>query len=286
MTSNDPRTVDAGSLRQQLDAVGWEQRELYDLEGDTGEVPLLLHQLALPDSDARTTVLADRLISCGTLGGHYAVLRDATPIAVPFLVRLAQDPRTPERDVILDLLTCIAAAVEVGPEEDAFGESQDGWFHACGKALTSTNPTGWFTELDHEASDAERRRRVLRLLAIVNRFRAGELSGLLWNAVLDATDASTLADRLICLAAACGQPDTEWNIDWSELDLCYVWHTVDFTTHGTPTPRQWLRRDRRPTPEQTAETARTALDQLPAWLDQGAVIGLRELLDEELPIHR
>jgi hypothetical protein len=246
-----------------LDAVGWSSRP--DCHGDTDEVPRLLHALWKPDTTdlCRQAVreLAERLVPWEGTQATFC-MRAATPAAVPFLVRLAQDRRSRGRDGCVELLSRIGDAIDEGPRGICFGERPDRWFDASAKALATTAVTTWFAVLDEDL-EGELRQAVLRLLAVTNRSYKDSLSGLLWEWTQDSSDAHRLTERLICLAYATADPPEEDSpaADWT-VPL------KDWLTDPGPLPSA-----------RTADTARVALRHLPWWIDAGTVEVLAELVD-------
>lgn len=88
-----------------LDQIPW--KELTHAYGTAEDVPDLLRQLSstTPDGDFQDSPL-------GCLYGniwHQGTVYEATPHAVPFLLRLAADTKTPDRVGILNLLALIAS---------------------------------------------------------------------------------------------------------------------------------------------------------------------------------
>lgn len=263
--TTDGRSARPSSLAG-LEAINWGARK--DCQGDTDRVPLLLRQLWVsyaPDKDELMMRLVPHYVP-----SHRCVSGDATVAAVPFLARLAQDPRTPCRGFVLEVLLLIAEAAGQEIVGSDFWDVPARWFGACGRALGAAHVTEWFTMLDHEP-DWNRRRDVLRLLAIAARFEP-QVTGLLWVAVLDARDAGQLAERLIALAYATLDRDA-----------------FDGGPHGIEDwavqLKDWLEEPTRPAQARTVRAARLALEHLPDWLDADSVEALSELVHEELP-HR
>lgn len=255
MTARDEPSPLAG-----LDAVDWSLR--WDCAGDVDRVPSLLRQLWTGSSGA-VGELRKRLAPDHSLHTCVAV-RDATPAAVPFLVRLAQDKSTPKRGLVLDLLLRIVDAVADGPVETCFGRWPEAWLTACGRALSETGVEEWFALLD-STRDGDRRRDVLRLLAIGCWFDSGGLVFRLWQSVLDAPDAGHLAERLIGLAYATRGParacdDTDgWAVQLSD----------------------WLEQRPYPSSADTGDAVSIALRHLPGWIDTGTVDALADLVHDE-----
>ncbi|MGP3985310.1 hypothetical protein [Streptomyces sp. 3N207] len=197
-------------------------------------------------------------------------MRDATPVSVPFLVKLAQDRRTPQRSAILKLLMRIAGAVDEGPVETCFGIWPEAWLTACGRALSRTRVEEWCALLQGGMPD--QRRDMLRLLAIAGRFDAGGVVLWLWQSVLNASDAEHLAERLIGLAYA--TREGPW--PWPDCD-------VEDWAVGL---KSWLEERPYPSPEQTARAVGVALRHLPDWIDADTVGALSGLVHEQLPSRR
>ncbi|WP_203861670.1 hypothetical protein [Plantactinospora mayteni] len=203
---------------------------------------------------------------------------------MPFLVRLAQDPRTTYRDGSLHLLTRIADAVDEGPQSSCWGQDYRSQtlvlFRAAGKALVDTNVAGWFDLLD-DVDEPDRRRDVLRILATVNRCDRNRLLGRLWESVLAADDVERLVERLICLAYA----NAERSHLAETLAEANRWWGSGRPDSWVLSLRDWLEAAafRQPSPERTTEAVRIALDHLPEWIDAETVQALGELVSEELP---
>lgn len=272
-----------------LQAVDWGRR--LDCRGETDAVPRLLRTLWTPEADddpgRAPRELAARLVPWE--GGQATFcMRAATPAAVPFLVRLAHDGRTPDRWACVDLLSRVADALERGPEGSCFGEWPDRWFDASARALVTTEVTGWFPTVD-EAPDWGRRRATLRLLAVAGRLSCAgglpSLPGLLWSWTQDAGDVRPLRERLICLAHATAdhpgeQPPTDVPDDASTDVLADVLADV-----SAAAPEGWLIAAERPSNAVTTAAARAALHQLAAaaprfpWMDLDTVHALAELAE-------
>ncbi|MBA9002615.1 hypothetical protein [Thermomonospora cellulosilytica] len=232
-----------------LDDVGWDR--LLDCRGDTGKVPELLRTLWRSGAGVLRE-LEDRLVPWHDLNDCRAV-RDATPAAVPFLVRLAQDRRTAARDGVLHLLVLIAETADRGPVDTCFGVWPDRWLRACARALARTGVAGWCDLLDE---DPERRRAVLRILAAAA--RADErVPGLVWESVLNAEDGERLRERVVCLAYATAEDP--WGESWADP------------------LRDWLER---PAARETATVMRIALEHLPWWVDADTLDALGDLVYE------
>ncbi|MBO8196345.1 hypothetical protein ITI46_32595 [Streptomyces oryzae] len=267
MTFAKGPSTNSGPLRG-LHTVGWSRR--LDCRGDTGEVPRLLRTLWMPETDdlcpRALPELAERLVPWNGVQATFC-MRAATPAAVPFLVRLAQDRRTRGRDAGMDLLLRIADAVDEGPRGTCFGEWPGRWFDASAKALATTAVTTWIAALD-EDREWNRRRDVLRLLATINRSSDDSLSGLLWAWTQDSGDAQLLSERLICLAYATADPSGEGSSPeaWAVL------------------LKKWLTEPGPPSAAQTADATHTALRHLPGWIDADTVHVLAELVNPVLAL--
>ncbi|MDA2809790.1 hypothetical protein O4J56_03985 [Nocardiopsis sp. RSe5-2] len=255
-----------------VDAIDWTRR--HDCLGGVDRVPALLGRVwDGADGAGALAELFERLVP-DHLICPAVCLRDATPAAAPFLAKLAQDPRTPSREGVMDLLMRLVDAVDEGPVEACFGVWPSAWLTACGRALCTTRPQVWFALLDAEP-DARRRRRVLRLLACAAPFDGGGPAARLWRAVLDAHGPEHLAERVIATAyASRGDP--------------WVWREDEEEWVGRL--RRWLEEGAEAAsgtgPERTVRLARLALEHVPEWLpdsDPDSVAALAGLLDEAPP---
>jgi len=72
--------------------------------GPADDVPDLLHQLLSSDEDVRTEALQELFSNIW----HQGTVYEASAYAVPFLLRMLADARSPDRLAILFLLTCLA----------------------------------------------------------------------------------------------------------------------------------------------------------------------------------
>ncbi|MFW5418205.1 hypothetical protein J0910_16460 [Nocardiopsis sp. CNT-189] len=255
-----------------LDAVDWGRR--YDCSGGTDRVPVLLDRVwSGADAPGAVEELYERLVPEHGICTAVCV-RDATPAAVPFLARLAQDARTPSRDLVMELLMRVVYAVDEGPVEACFGVWPDAWLARCGQALCETRTEAWFALLD-EDPDPERRWRALRLLAVAAPLAGGGLALWLWRSALDAPDAGRLAERTIAAAFAARGDPWAWRDeeeDW--VGLLREWLGVGDRLGEAPYP----------SPEQTAGAVGAALRHLPEWLaDADTVAALADLLREAAP---
>jgi len=94
-----------------LDTIRW--HECTHAYGSASELPKDIRRLASSDLQVRQKALWE-------LGGsiyHQGTIYPATAAAVPFLIRLASDPRTPDRPEIWELLDVIAESSTVNPEK-------------------------------------------------------------------------------------------------------------------------------------------------------------------------
>ncbi len=86
----------------ELDQIDW--AGLRHAYGSAGDVPGLLRALASDDQSLRAEALGELYTNVFHQGNRF----QATPYAVPFLVRLAVRPAVPDRDLILYLLAALA----------------------------------------------------------------------------------------------------------------------------------------------------------------------------------
>jgi hypothetical protein len=93
-----------------LDAVRWES--LHHADGRATDVPGHLRSLRSPDPPVRRKALARLAVTVSEQGVRW----QASCHVVPFLVALVDDPATPDRPAVLDLLRVLA----LGTREDQF----------------------------------------------------------------------------------------------------------------------------------------------------------------------
>ncbi|HEU4325381.1 MAG TPA: hypothetical protein VFS21_19715 [Roseiflexaceae bacterium] len=92
-----------------LEAVGWGRlRHAY---GPADDVPALLCGLLIREAEPREDVFATLFSTIW----HQGTVYDSSARAVPFLLRLLADPRTPDRIGVLHLLSALAAAGAIPP---------------------------------------------------------------------------------------------------------------------------------------------------------------------------
>ncbi|MBA9007689.1 HEAT repeat domain-containing protein [Thermomonospora cellulosilytica] len=121
-----------------LDRIDW--AELEHAYGEAEDVPGLLRTLRSADAKAREAAHRELSATIFHQGSRY----EATPHAVPFLIRLAAAPDTPDRDQVLRLLARIAIG---------YDQSRLPW---------GVNPAEWRTEVaELQATGAEGMRRQL-----------------------------------------------------------------------------------------------------------------------------
>ncbi|NJP95998.1 hypothetical protein HCN51_42310 [Nonomuraea sp. FMUSA5-5] len=258
-----------------LEHIDW--TALVDCRGDRGQIPILLRWLWGTSADLLDVTdnrgvrairdLEGRFVTSSDMLACYCI-RAATPPAVPFLVRLAQDPRTLRRDLSLSLLLDIAVAVDAGPA-GCWGQSWEeasALVRSAARGMARTRPDGWFALLE-ENPDRRVRGQILELLAIIHRSGLLDLLGRLWDSVLRATDAISMTERVICLAYATAEhPEYRDRMRQPWADML----------------QGWLRAND-PAPRETAEAVSAALLHLPEWIDEETVRALRELVQEQLP---
>jgi hypothetical protein len=158
-------SVAAGILKAMSDGDGLAGLEEIDWAGlrhaygPAGDVPGLLQALTSQSRAEYKRALHDLYGNIFHQGSRY----EATAHAVPFLVRLALDPRTPQRDEIVHLLVALA----IGYDEAYLPAGVDvaGW-RAGVERMRSVDPARQLRELDAwvEAArgDADRRVRAMR----------------------------------------------------------------------------------------------------------------------------
>ncbi|RAY15772.1 HEAT repeat domain-containing protein [Actinomadura craniellae] len=91
-----------------LDAVEWS--ELGHAYGTAGDVPSLLRELRSADESERHGALGELYGNIFHQGSRYP----ASAPAVPFLLALAADPATPDRDAVVQLLSALAIGYDGG----------------------------------------------------------------------------------------------------------------------------------------------------------------------------
>lgn len=100
-----------------LDDINW--KELKHAYGSADDVPALLRRLCV---EPRTK--EDALYQLFGNIWHQHTVYEATPYAVPFLVEIANNPSTPDRVGVLDLLASIADAHDSHPDETHLQKSR------------------------------------------------------------------------------------------------------------------------------------------------------------------
>lgn len=146
--------MDEGDPLAGLDEVNW--AALTHAYGPASDVPGLVRALTSPDAKQRQRALHKLYGNIFHQGSRY----EATAYAVPFLARLAADPRVPRRDEIAKMLQALA----VGYDEAYLPAGIDiaGWRAAVGESR-SADPAEVLRELDAwveaAGNEAERRTR-------------------------------------------------------------------------------------------------------------------------------
>ncbi|MFD9124879.1 HEAT repeat domain-containing protein [Kitasatospora sp. NPDC059571] len=97
--------------REGIDRVDWSS--MGHAYGPADEVPLWLEQMASPDPDVRERAFSSFYGSAHHQGDVYS----CTAASLPFLLALADDPRTPDRAAVIRLLLSIgSAALDYDPD--------------------------------------------------------------------------------------------------------------------------------------------------------------------------
>jgi hypothetical protein len=143
----------SGDALAGLEEIDWAR--LCHAYGPAGDVPGLLRALVSESPAERKHALHELYGNIFHQGSRY----EATAHAVPFLVRLALDPQTPQRDEIVHLLVALA----IGYDEAYLPASVDiaGW-RASIERMRSVDPAQQLRDLDAwvEAARGEADRRV------------------------------------------------------------------------------------------------------------------------------
>ena len=146
-------TVSGGDVLAGLEAIDW--AGLRHAYGPAGDVPGLLQALVSDSPAERRRAVHELYGNIFHQGSRY----EATAYAVPFLARLALDPRTPQRDAIVHLLVALA----IGYDEAYLPGGVDiaGW-RADVERMHPADPAQRLRELDAwvEAGRDEADRRV------------------------------------------------------------------------------------------------------------------------------
>ena len=131
--------VSGGDLLAGLEEIDW--AGLRHAYGPAGDVPGLLRALVSESPAERRRAVHGLYSNVFHQGSRY----EATAYAVPFLARLALDPRTPQRDAILHLLVALA----IGYDEAYLPGGVDiaGW-RASVERIRTADPAQRLRELD------------------------------------------------------------------------------------------------------------------------------------------
>jgi len=174
--------VSGGDVLAGLEEIDW--AGLRHAYGPAGDVPGLLRALASGSPAERRQAVHELYGNIFHQGSRY----EATAYAVPFLARLALDPRAPQRDVIVYLL----AALAIGYDEAYLPAGVDiaGW-RAGVEQMRAADPAQRLRELDAwvEAATDEADRRVRAMHRAVDDPAAGLRSALDELAAYDAVRA-------------------------------------------------------------------------------------------------
>jgi hypothetical protein len=152
--------MSGGDALAGLEEIGW--AGLRHAHGPAGDVPGLLQALISQSAAEHKHALHKLYGNIFHQGSRY----EATAHAVPFLVRLALDPQTPQRDEIVHLLVALA----IGYYEAYLPAGVDvaGW-RAGVERMRSVDPAQQLRELDAwvEAARGEADRRVRAMHRVI-----------------------------------------------------------------------------------------------------------------------
>jgi hypothetical protein len=131
-------------MSDRIDEIDW--RRLGHAYGPADDVPAQLRALCSPDQAEREGAFGDLFANIFHQGSRY----EASAYAVPFLLDLVADPATPDRGLVLHLLTCLAIGYDESWLPGGFPVAEYRRVTEGGRELAAAKPPS-----SDEADDAE-----------------------------------------------------------------------------------------------------------------------------------
>ncbi|SCL38258.1 hypothetical protein GA0074692_4951 [Micromonospora pallida] len=131
-------------MLDRIDDIDW--RRLGHAYGPAADVPDQLRALCSADPTEREAAFGDLYSNIFHQGSRY----EASAYAVPFLLAMVADPATPDRDLALHLLTCLAIGYDESWLPDGFPVAEYRRATEGGRELAAAKPPS-----SDEADDAE-----------------------------------------------------------------------------------------------------------------------------------
>ncbi|GLY22556.1 HEAT repeat domain-containing protein [Micromonospora sp. NBRC 101691] len=161
-------------MLDRIDDIDW--RKLGHAYGSAGDVPDQLRALCSPDQTEREGAFGDLYSNIFHQGSRY----EASAYAVPFLLDMVADPATPDRELVLYLLTCLAMGYDESWLPDGFPVAEYRRVSEGGRELLAAKPPSSAENDDPEAlylraldSDDQNRLYAYYELATYDAVRAG-----------------------------------------------------------------------------------------------------------------
>ncbi|MEV0327003.1 HEAT repeat domain-containing protein [Micromonospora echinospora] len=132
-------------MLDRIDDIDW--RRLGHAYGSAGDVPDQLRALCSPDPTAREGAFGDLYSNIFHQGSRY----EASAYAVPFLLDMVADPATPDRELVLYLLTCLAMGYDESWLPDGFPVAEYRRVSEGGRELLAAKPPSSAENDDPEA---------------------------------------------------------------------------------------------------------------------------------------
>ncbi|MFI6821253.1 hypothetical protein ACIBJE_09885 [Micromonospora sp. NPDC050187] len=132
-------------MLDRIDDIDW--RRLGHAYGSAGDVPDQLRALCSPDATVRESAFGDLYSNIFHQGSRY----EASAYAVPFLLDMVADPATPDRDLALYLVTCLAIGYDESWLPDGFPVAEYRRVSEGGRELLAAKPPSSEENDDPEA---------------------------------------------------------------------------------------------------------------------------------------
>ncbi|WP_416901708.1 hypothetical protein [Micromonospora echinospora] len=132
-------------MLDRIDDIDW--RRLGHAYGSAGDVPDQLRALCSPDQTEREGAFGDLYSNIFHQGSRY----EASAYAVPFLLDMVADPATPDRELVLYLLTCLAMGYDESWLPDGFPVAEYRRVSEGGRELLAAKPPSSEENDDPEA---------------------------------------------------------------------------------------------------------------------------------------